>query len=133
VDSAVDELAIRNLIARLAHATDDGELHDYAAMIDTGARWVMPRSDPVLGREAILTAARSRRAAGLVGPGSQTRHFVSTTAVRVEGDNARAVSNWQFLGHSDGQPVLLLAGVYRDAFRRSGAEWLFSERVSVLL
>jgi hypothetical protein len=133
MDSAVvSELAVRNLIATMAHLTDGGDLESYAAMLDTDTRWVMPGAEPVVGRDAIVEAAKGRRAAGVTGPGSGTRHIVTTTAVEVDGSTARSVSYWQFLGGISGTPVLKLTGVYRDTFRQTGAGWVFAERVSTI-
>ena len=133
MDSAVvSELAIRNLIATMAHLTDGGDLESYRAALDRDARWVMPGVAPVTGRDAIVEAARARRAAGTTGPGSGTRHIVSTTAVEVDGRTARSVSYWQFLADIAGTPVLRATGIYRDTFRQSEAGWVFAERVSAI-
>jgi uncharacterized protein (TIGR02246 family) len=129
-DNVADELAVRNLIARLAHAADSGTLETYASMIAEDARWVMPGAQPVDGKPAILEAAIARRATGTTGPGSHTQHLITTVAVTVDGDTAHGVSYWQFFGDTTSTPALRLLGVYRDTFRRTADGWVFAERIS---
>lgn len=127
-----DELKIRNTLARLAHATDRGDLSEYAALLSSDARWVMPGADPVVGSAAIVSAAEARRHAGQVGPGSHTRHILSNIVVELDGDTARTASYWQFLSGTDATPTTRSSGVYSDTFVRTEAGWLFAERISVI-
>ena len=129
---AAAELAIRNLIARMAHAADSGEIADYAQMMVADAYWQLPSGDPLIGHAAILEGAQARRASGTVGPGSGTRHMITTTWVEVDGDNARARSHWLFVGNTAAGPVLHLAGTYADTFRRTDAGWRFTKRIASL-
>lgn len=124
------ELAVRNAVAKIAHATDGGDLDSYAALIHPDARWVMPMGDPVVGRAAIVAAARARRESGTTGPGTGTRHVITTTWVEVNGDTAWSGSYWQFLADTAGTPVIRMSGVYQDTLRRVGGDWLFAERIS---
>ena len=126
-----DELAIRNLITRMAHTVDRGAVKDYAPMLAPDARWVMPTGDPAVGPEAIMDGVRARRAAGSAGPGSATRHMITTTTVDVEGDSARAWSYWIYLT-AGVDPKVLMNGLYSDTFRRTADGWLFAERISSL-
>lgn len=130
-DSAA-ELAIRNLIARMAHAADSGDIADYAKMTVPDAYWQLPSGDPLIGHAAILEGAQARRASGTVGPGSGTRHMITTTWVEVDGDTARARSHWMFVANTPSGPVLQLAGSYADSFRRTDAGWLFTRRIASL-
>ena len=129
-DSVADELAVRNLIARLAQTADSGTLETYASMIADDARWVMPGAQPVDGKAAILEAAMARRATGTTGPGSHTQHVITTVAVTIAGDTAHGVSYWQFFGNTTTAPILRLIGVYRDSFRRTRDGWVFAERIA---
>lgn len=129
-DAVHDELAIRDLIARMAHATDRGSLEEYAALLHEDARWIMPGSEPVVGREAIVTAAEKRRATGVSGPGSGCLHMVTSLAVEVDGDTACARSYWMFVNSAKTPPEIRSAGFYDDAFVRAGGRWVFAARAS---
>ncbi|AZI34824.1 hypothetical protein NT2_02_04320 [Caenibius tardaugens NBRC 16725] len=126
-----DELAIRNLIARMAQTADRGTVDDYAPMLAPDARWIMPTGDPAVGPDAILDGVRARRAAGTAGPGSGTRHMITTTTVDVQGDSANALSYWLYLSTGT-DPKILMTGVYTDTFRRDPAGWVFVQRISAL-
>lgn len=126
------ELAVRNLIAKMAHMTDGGDLDSYARLLDGDCHWVMPRAEPLRGRDAIVEAARARRAAGTTGPGSGNRHMVTTVTVEVQVDQAVARSNsyWMFLSTSQSPPAILGSGTYQDTFRLTDSGWVFAERVA---
>lgn len=126
------ELAIRNSIARMAHTVDRGAVEDYAPMLAPDTRWIMPGGDIAVGPEAIMEGVRGRRAAGSAGPGSATRHIITTTMVEVDGDTARSWSYWIYVRTGTQDPAILLTGLYTDTFRRTEAGWLFAERISTL-
>jgi ketosteroid isomerase-like protein len=95
-----DELDIRNIVARIAHYSDTGGLDDYGRQFAEDACWEMPPAPPKRGRSEIKEAGAARRAEGLTGPGSQTRHVVTTVAVAVDGDAAVGrAPNHQRLSH----------------------------------
>jgi 3-phenylpropionate/cinnamic acid dioxygenase small subunit len=123
---ARDELDIRNIVARIAHYSDAGGLDDYGRLFAEDASWEMP---PARGRSEIQEAGAARRAEGLTGPGSQTRHVVTTVAVTVDGDAAVADSYWQFYTDTATAPVLSMMGHYRDTFRREPDGWRLVERL----
>lgn len=125
------ELAIRNLIARMAHATDGGDLDSYGALLAPDVRWAMAGREPMSGREEVVESA-GRRAGGTVGPGSGNRHFICSVAVVVDLEHqaARATSYFLYVSASDGQQVIRASGIYSDAFRLTESGWLFAERVA---
>ena len=84
---------------------------------------------PEIDRLRPQRACAERRAAGITGPGTQTRHLISTVAVTVEGDEAIAESCWQFYTGTGDRPVLASMGTYHDTFRRTPEGWLLAERV----
>ena len=130
-DTLADELAIRNLIARMAHVVDRGEVEDYAPMLAPDARWIMPVGDPAIGPDAIMDGVRARRAGGSAGPGSGTRHTITTTWVEVDGDSAQSWSYWIYIS-TGADPKILMNGLYTDTFRRDGDGWVFAQRISSL-
>jgi ketosteroid isomerase-like protein len=127
-----DDAAIRNLIASMAFATDDGSLESYAALLSEGCTWQMPGGDPVVGRAAIVESARTRRETGALGPGSGTRHHVTTVAVHVDGDTASSEALWQFWGGLPATPALKAMGRYRDTFTRTPEGWRYASRVGTV-
>lgn len=123
-----DELEIRNVLARVAHHSDTGDLDDYGAQFTEDARWIMPGAPSRQGRAEIRAAGAARRAEGVTGPGSNTRHVISTVAVTVDGDEAVAESYWQFYAETATAPVLRSMGHYRDTFRRTAEGWRLARR-----
>ena len=125
--SAEDELAVRNVVARVALYADGPDVDAYVDLFTPDAVWAMPGA-PRRGHAEIRAGSEERRAAGQIGPGSNTRHLVSTMAVTVDGDRAVADSTWQFYVDTATAPRLQLMGTYRDELVRIGAEWRLARR-----
>ena len=128
-DGAVaDELAIRNLIVRVAQYADGlGSIDEYVALFTEDAEWAMP-GNPKRGHDEIRAGAEGRRASGEVGPGSGTRHVVSGIAVELAGDEAVADSYWAFYVDTASAPTMTLMGAYRDVLRRTPDGWRLARR-----
>lgn len=128
-----DEVAIADLLARLAIATDEGSLDEYAdcfseeAELVTDPRLALPGRETLRGVAELRRATADRRAAGS-GPGSGTRHVVSNITVSVDGDTAESTAYWSLYRQAGGQPVLAAIGQYRDRFRRGPDGWRLSRR-----
>ncbi|WP_419924564.1 nuclear transport factor 2 family protein [Candidatus Poriferisocius sp.] len=122
-----DDAAIRNVVARLAMLADDGDLEEYAGLFAGDALWEMPGA-AIQGRENLLDGAIERRAAGTVGPGSHTRHVITTQAVAVDGDEAASDAYWQFWVDTATAPSIALFGTYRDRFVRTEDGWKLAHR-----
>lgn len=127
-----DELAVRTIVARIAHLSDSGELDEYGRQFTEDARWVMPGVPVKHGRAEIVAAGAARRATGETGPGSASRHLIGTVAVAVTGDTAVADSYWQFYVDTTTAPTLKLMGAYHDTFRRTPDGWQLAERLITL-
>jgi uncharacterized protein (TIGR02246 family) len=127
IDSAADELAVRNVVARLALYADGPDVDAYVDLFAPDAVWDMPGA-PRTGHDEIRAGSEERRAAGQIGPGSNTRHVVSTVAVTVEGDRAVADSYWQFFVDTATAPRLQLMGTYHDELVRTAAGWKLARR-----
>jgi len=125
--AADDELAVRNLVSRVAQHADGPDVDAYVALFTPDAVWDMPGA-PRHGHAEIRAGSEERRAAGQIGPGSNTRHVVSTVAVRVHQDHAVADSVWQFYVDTNATPRLQLMGTYHDECRRVGNEWKLAHR-----
>src|SRR3954463_4257478 len=111
---------IRTLLARIAQLADTGDLDEYVTMFTEDAVWAMP-DNPAVGMVAnekrghveILEGARERRASGLQGPGSDSRHVLTTIAINVQSDvRATARAYFLFFGTTSTTPTLRTMGQY---------------------
>jgi ketosteroid isomerase-like protein len=124
-----DELAIRNIIARLAQLADMGDLADYLTLWTEDASWEMPGAPARKGHADILQGAQERRASGTQGPGTATRHVVTTLAVQLGGgDTATGDSYFLYVADTTTSPRLGRIGHYHDTFRRTGGGWKMARR-----
>ena len=82
------------------------------------------------GAADIRAGVEERRAAGVQGPGANSRHVVGT--IRVEhdgGDTATVHSYFTFWTDTATAPVARTIGAYEDTFRRTPAGWRLAHRV----
>jgi uncharacterized protein (TIGR02246 family) len=129
--SAEDDLAIRNLIPRLAHLADmcpDAELDVYLDCFADDGIWEMPGSVKK-GRAEILEGVQQRRRDKIQGPGTNTRHVVSSISIRPDGPD-RAVSDayYRFYADTAGTPTVRSMGHYHDEFVKVGGAWKYAHR-----
>jgi uncharacterized protein (TIGR02246 family) len=128
VARAVAELEIRNVIARVAHLADHGELDEYVRLFTEDAAWEYP-GGPRRGRADILAGARERRSQKVTGPGSNTRHVITTVAVQVQdATRAAADSYWLFWRDTTTSPALFNMGHYHDVVRHVDGAWRIARR-----
>jgi uncharacterized protein (TIGR02246 family) len=126
------ELEIRNLIARVAQLADHGDLEEYASLFTEDGAWEFP-GGPRRGRADILAGARERRRDKVTGPGSGTRHVITTLAVQITGGaSATADSYWLFWRDTAASPALVNMGHYHDVLRREDGAWRIARREIVL-
>jgi 3-phenylpropionate/cinnamic acid dioxygenase small subunit len=122
------ELEVRNAISRIAILADQGDLDEYIDQFTEEAVWGFPGGVRT-GRADILAGAVERRAGGVTGPGSNTRHVITTVAVTVEGpDSASGDSYFLFYQNTTTAPTLFNMGWYHDAFTREGDRWRLARR-----
>jgi 3-phenylpropionate/cinnamic acid dioxygenase small subunit len=122
------ELGVRNAIARIALLADQGDLDEYADHFTEDSVWDLPGA-PRRGREDIRAGAVERRAAGTTGPGTASRHVITTVSVTLESpDRAVADSYFVFLQNTETSPTILNMGVYHDTFVRQGQSWRLARR-----
>ena len=130
-----DELAIRNILARVAHLADEGDLNEYISYFAEDASWGFiappgeaPKIAPKKGRADILSGAQDRRRAGTQGPGTHTRHVLSTTWVKLDGDTATSGSHLVFYRNCNTTPEIVNVTVYADRFIRTADGWKLADR-----
>lgn len=124
---ADDQIAVRNLLARIVYEGDGGTLDSYRLLLDDDVVWSMP-GVAHHGIDDLLAGVRERRAGGMTGPGSGKRHVLTTSEITIHGDDAHARSTWLLVGDDAGAPSLLRYGLYTDVFRRSPTGWLLAGR-----
>jgi len=123
-----DEREIRNLLARMGHLADYGDLDVYLTLFTDDAVWER-EGDRRQGHADILTGARERRASGLQGPGTHSRHMNTTLWVDVDGsDEAEAHSYFLFVQRTDSTPTVSMVGHYHDTLRRTPDGWKLAHR-----
>jgi 3-phenylpropionate/cinnamic acid dioxygenase small subunit len=131
------DAAIRNVLARIAQLADTGDLDEYLTLFADDAVWAMP-DNPAVGMVAnekrghteIRAGAEERRASGLQGPGSDSRHVLTTIAVSLDGDDRATVrSYFLFYGSTSTAPVLRTMGQYDDVLVRGANGWQLQHRV----
>ncbi|MGY1814511.1 nuclear transport factor 2 family protein [Blastococcus sp. SYSU D00820] len=130
-----DMVLVADVLARLTHAADSGTLEEYGELLTEDAVWEMPENGSTRlpaqvrrGRADLLAGAAQRRAAGLQGPGTASRHVIGNVSVVPDGDTARSTAYWRFYTGTTGTPRLVAAGTYRDLHRREGAVWRLAHR-----
>jgi 3-phenylpropionate/cinnamic acid dioxygenase small subunit len=130
------ELEIRNLLARVQHMVDMGEVDEYLALFTEDSVWVQP-GDPRTGLAGderrgiadIRAGVIQRRSAGIQGPGTNTRHVSNTMSVQLDGDDAAtAISYFQYYSDTRTAPILRVMGYYRHTLRRTSEGWKVSRR-----
>ena len=129
-EQAADEWAVRNVIVRLAQYADGlGSCEQYADLFTDDADWLMTNA-PRHGRADILEGSLARRAEGMVGPGSNSRHVVASTAVEFSSDDeAVADSYWVYYVETNVAPRVTLVGHYHDTLKRTKDGWKMARRV----
>ena len=126
-----DELAVRNLIARFAEATDIGSMDEYMACIADDA--TMDINDGLMirtGAAEIRDAMAASRSAGWFGPDTHTMHVLGPSRVRVDGDTATAWTTFQFFRDIADTKELVALGRHVETFARTNGEWRLVRRVT---
>jgi 3-phenylpropionate/cinnamic acid dioxygenase small subunit len=127
---------IRTLLARIAQLADTGDLDEYLTCFTEDAVWAMP-DNPAVGMTAnakrghaeILQGAQERRASGLQGPGTESRHVLTTLAITVESETrATARSYFLFFGTTSTAPTLRTMGQYDDVLVKGERGWQLAHR-----
>jgi 3-phenylpropionate/cinnamic acid dioxygenase small subunit len=130
VDELLDELRIRGVLEQYCRYIDDGQGAMALQLFAADCTFQM------LGRSfdksglASLWGTQARKA-----DRPATMHALTNVVVSVDGDLARAESDWIMLTRSseDGAFRIEVAGRYRDQLRRDADRWLFVERIAIAM
>jgi len=118
-----DERAIRRLMARYCHTVDDGAWAEVAVLWADDAELAL-RGETAIGPAAIVKLIASRQTPELRG-----LHVIANAIIEVEGDSARAVSDFFFMRREGGpDPLVKFIGRYLDRFVRATDGWRFRRR-----
>jgi hypothetical protein len=128
---ADDELAIRNLLARVAHLTDGrgGNLDDYVELWTDDCTWSSPVAGTWHGHDGHRSRHERFRKAGVQGPGASSFHVLTTVWVDVQGEEADALSTWMLVTRWSGAPSVEDIGTYTDRLRRGPTGWRLATRM----
>ena len=118
-----DERAIRRLITRYCHLVDDGAFERLTPLWTDDAELAL-RGETATGPAAIVTKIAERQTPELRGI-----HVSANVIIDVEGDTARAVSDFVFMRREGGpDPIVKFIGRYIDRFERTPDGWKFRRR-----
>ena len=117
-----DERAIQRLMARYCHLVDDGAFDELAQLWADDAELAL-RGETATGPAAIVAII-----AGLQTPERRGIHVGANAIIDVEGDTARAESDFVFLRREGGPDPQRFIGRYLDRFVRTPGGWRFRRR-----
>ena len=118
-----DERAIRRLMARYCHLVDDGAFDELGALWSEDAELAL-RDETATGPTAIVAMIGA-----LQTPERRGIHVGANAIIDVEGDAARAVSDFVFMRREDTpDPIVKFVGRYTDRFVRTRDGWRFRRR-----
>ena len=118
-----DRLAIIELLNRHEMALDLGDAEAYADGFAPDGR-INAASHQAEGRQALREMISGMHACGFL---SSKRQYLGAIKVDVDGDEARAVSNW-WIADIGGGPAVWATGTYTDRLKRIDGEWMIVHR-----
>lgn len=122
-----DELTITRVLAEYCHRVDDARYDDLVELFTEDGHFSFGRLTATGRRDLRDWFERNQP------PELRGKHLTTNTVIDVDGDEARAVSDFVFLGFDDGRLAPLLTGRYRDELRRVDGQWLIVRRDASLL
>jgi uncharacterized protein (TIGR02246 family) len=121
--SAADEKdAIRELMASYAYALDACKFTEVAALFTENGEWTTSYGS-ARGRGEI--AALLDRNVPKPGEGPQRKHYITNIIIRLEGETARATSDYLVVRESPSGLLPVMGGRYKDDFVKQGGAWRF--------
>ena len=117
--------AIRELMATYAMALDACRFADVAACFAPDGEWTTSYG------AARGPAEIEKFISGVVpvkGEGPQRKHYITNIIIEVDGDTARAVSDYLVVRESGRDLIPVMGGTYRDKWVRQDATWRFQRK-----
>ena len=121
--AADDKDAIREAMARYCHALDACKFAEVAALFADDGAWVTDYGQ-ARGRGAIEALLDS--VVPKPGEGPQRKHYITNILITLDGDTARAISDYLVVRESEAGLLPVMGGTYKDAFVRRDGTWYFS-------
>ncbi len=123
-----DREAIRALILAYGAAHDARDYRTFASLFASNGAWVGGLGS-AQGPDAIFELMDETIGHDPQPGGSGTYHIMSNEQIRIDGDQATAVTKWIYLTPNDeNAPRMVFLGDYRDRFVRENGEWKFLRR-----
>lgn len=119
-----DRLAIIELLNRNEMALDLGDAEAYADGFAPDGR-IDAASHHAEGRRALAEMILEMQASGFL---PDKRQYLGPIKVDVDGNEARAVSNW-WIADLGGGPKVWATGTYTDRLKRIDGEWKIVHRI----
>lgn len=130
--SALDITEIRNLVATLAIAADEGDVATYETLFAPDAVWEMrlpPLDTEVRGLAEIKAQFIERISTGFQGPSTGQIHSVTSHAVKVDGDRATGKAYMVVHTRKGRERKLYTLVKYLDEYVRHEGRWVIARRV----
>src|ERR1041385_3934723 len=119
-----DKDAIREVMAAYCQALDACRFADVASLFADDGIWTTDYGE-AKGRGAIEQMLRS--IVPVKGEGPQRKHYITNIIIKVEGDQASAVSDYLVVRESESGLLPVMGGTYRDKLVKTPAGWRFKE------
>ena len=121
-----DKDAIREVLAEYCFRLDDGRFTEMATLFTEDGTWDTAFGKAT-GRAAITELASSLRTRAQQ-PRPRAVHLVTNIAITLDGEHARARSNWMVMQNDPQGPRIGSGGAYIDEMVRGDGSWLFRYR-----
>jgi uncharacterized protein (TIGR02246 family) len=123
---AADEKdAIRELMASYAYALDSCRFADVAALFTEDGEWTTNYGS-ARGRARI--AALLEGNVPKPGEGPQRKHYITNIIIRLDGEKAKATSDYLVVRESAGGLLPVMGGRYKDDLVKQDGSWRFARK-----
>lgn len=117
-----DKDAIREVMARYCHALDKCRFGEVAALFAPEGEWA---TDYGAARGRAEIEALLRSVVPVKGEGPQRKHYITNIIIELDGNTARAVSDYLVVRESEHGLMPVMGGTYKDRFVRLDGAWYF--------
>jgi 3-phenylpropionate/cinnamic acid dioxygenase small subunit len=115
---------VLHLLASYCRAVDDRETDKLWQLFDVNCEFIFVDDAVAHGKDEIRELLGGRIAGAI-----RHRHILTNSIVEIDGEEARAKSDWYLIKPAAGQSWEIEgAGYYDDEMRRSSGGWLFTRR-----
>jgi 3-phenylpropionate/cinnamic acid dioxygenase small subunit len=115
---------VLNLLASYCRAVDDRELDKLWCLFDVHCEYTFVDGAVAHGIGEIREMLGGRIAVAI-----RHRHILTNSILEIDGDTAKAKSDWYLIKPAAGQAWDIEgAGYYRDEMRRASSGWVFTRR-----